>query len=184
MRPAADVSTREEKPSRTVPSTSSERSRSCCAATRTPAARATASSRARSSASRRACSGVRPLPETEADTSTLRVSARAAVTTRQSDPARTKRTTLDRGRLAPIAGLLALPLLVGLHLAIQLLEGFRGAHPCMEPLLGADLVQEAGVGLADRHLHLDVGPVGAALAIELLLGQARAVEGVGDHGLA
>src|SRR5262245_49711428 len=140
MCPSAEVSTRDEKASRTVPSPSSERSRSCCAATRTPAARITASSRARCSASRRACSGVRPVPGTEADTSTRRVSARAVETPSQSNAARA-------GSLPFIAGLLALPLLVRLYLAVQLLERLRGTHPRVKPLLGADLFQEAGVGL-------------------------------------
>src|SRR5262245_21324716 len=147
MRPSAEVSTREEKPSRTVPSASSERSRSCCAATRTPAAWTTASSRARCSASRRACSGVRPDPETETETSTRRVSAPAGTAIRQSAAATPTRAKADKARLPSIAGLLALPLLVGLHLAVELLESFRGAHPRVQPLLGADLLQEAGVGL-------------------------------------
>src|SRR4029453_690152 len=127
---------------------------------------------------------VRPSPRTETDTSTTRVSATAAAVRMQSAAAPPARATPRRSELPLIAGLLALPLLVRLHLAIQLLEGFRSAHPRVQPLVRADLLEEAGVRLADRHVHLDVGAVGAALAVQLLLGQPRAVERIGDHGLA
>src|SRR5262245_53942408 len=169
MRPSVDVSTSDEKPSLTLPSAPSVRRRSCRPATRTPAVRTSASSRARWSASCRACSGVRPVPATDADTSTTRVSARAESAARPSD---------SRSALPLIAGLFALPFLVSLHLAIELLERLRGLEPRAQTLLRPDLLEGRGVGLAGRHLHLHVGEVRASVGIQRLFAEGPAAEWV------
>src|SRR5262245_22370445 len=147
MRPSVEVSTSDENASRSPSALLSDFSRSCWADTRTPVVRASASSRARCNASRRACSGVRFVPTTDADTSTTCVAAHAEATARTTTAA-----IATPSDLPVVTGLLPLPLFVSLDFLVQLLEGFRRAQARMQPVVLADLLEEVGVGLADRHL--------------------------------